>query len=147
MIDLGIRHNKLVSELNPSTPPPSVCRIRPASIRSIICQRRPALCPSRRRNEPIRLTMPDPSAALPATSAAFLLSVRWQPSVDPARRLLLAAVQWSLLFGEEGGAPYYGAPVAHQTQYTLSVIRYSSGARNFGAPTSSFGTTVVHTIL
>ncbi|KAL5999862.1 hypothetical protein ACLOJK_034539 [Asimina triloba] len=27
-----------------------------------------------------------------------------------------------------GGAPYYSAPAAYQTRYTLSIIRYSSGA-------------------
>ncbi|KAL6013206.1 hypothetical protein ACLOJK_003698 [Asimina triloba] len=37
-------------------------------------------------------------------------------------------------FGEEGGAPYYGAPATHVLRCTLSIIRYSSSASDLVHP-------------
>ncbi|KAL5979851.1 hypothetical protein ACLOJK_038963 [Asimina triloba] len=65
-----------------------------------------------------------------ANAARRSLSATRPPPVDAARCLptssALDAVRWRLPpFGEEGGAPYYGAPAAYQTRYTLSIIRQS----------------------
>ncbi|KAL6006279.1 hypothetical protein ACLOJK_040325 [Asimina triloba] len=84
----------------------------------------------------------NPTGTLPVPSPSKLtLTARRRPS---AARLPLPAAAAALScrrcqvelspFGEEGGVLYSGAPAAYQIRYTLSIIRYSSGARNFSVP-------------
>ncbi|KAL5981135.1 hypothetical protein ACLOJK_029055 [Asimina triloba] len=60
---------------------------------------------------------------------AYRPSIGSRPLTLPtARHLPLRCRPVESSLGEEGGTPYYGASAAHQTRYTLNIIRYSSGA-------------------
>ncbi|KAL5978463.1 hypothetical protein ACLOJK_029580, partial [Asimina triloba] len=132
------------SSFCPSTVDPASCHrcLAPA----LVCQRQAAagstfVEPGTHRPNPLVLRPDLPRQRRPTTgSRPFILSCRCPPTPSA-----LAAVRWSLL-GEEGGAPYYGAPAAHQTSVYFKLIRYSSGARNYDTPSGSFGTPAMYII-